>query len=91
MREFYLHLELSPVWCNGEKETTERFRSAEGLGSYSQVPGPYSCDVQRWARAGMPMRREGRFTMANRGDLKKWIAKESDMPKPAHVLTGNAD
>jgi hypothetical protein len=29
--------------------------------------------------------------VADRADLEKWIANESGMPKPAHVLTGDAD
>jgi hypothetical protein len=34
---------------------------------------------------------EGRFTVANRADLEAWIAKESGMPKPPHVFTGDTD
>ena len=29
--------------------------------------------------------------MANRADLEAWIGTQSGMPKPAHVLTGDAD
>jgi phage terminase Nu1 subunit (DNA packaging protein) len=45
--------------------------------------------VQRWARGGMPVRREGRYTVAD--GLEQWIGRESQMPKAAHVLTGDAD
>jgi hypothetical protein len=63
----------------------------KGWTAIAKFLGLTPATVQRWARAGMPVRREGRFTVANRADLEKWIAKESGMPKPAHVLTGDAD
>jgi hypothetical protein len=63
----------------------------KGWAAIAKFLGLTPATVQRWARAGMPVRREGRFTVANRAELEKWIAKESGMPKPAHVLTGDAD
>ena len=63
----------------------------KGWAAIAKFLGLTPATVQRWARAGMPARREGRFTVANRADLEQWIAKESGMPKPAHVLTGDAD
>ena len=47
--------------------------------------------AHRWAKDGMPVRREGRFTTANAEELSAWIGRESHMPAPAHVLTGEAD
>ena len=47
--------------------------------------------AQRWAGEGMPVRREGRFTVADRDAISAWLGRESHMAKPAHVMTGGAD
>jgi hypothetical protein len=47
--------------------------------------------AHRWASEGMPVRREGRFTVANREEVSAWLGRESHMPKPAHVMTADAD
>jgi len=47
--------------------------------------------AHRWASEGMPVRREGRFTVADRDAISAWLGRESHMPKPAHVMTKDAD
>jgi hypothetical protein len=47
--------------------------------------------AHRWAQDGMPVRREGRFTVAEREAINAWLGRESHMSKPAHVITGEAD
>jgi hypothetical protein len=47
--------------------------------------------AHRWASEGMPMRHEGRFTVADREAVSAWLGRESHMPKPAHVMTADAD
>jgi len=47
--------------------------------------------AHRWASEGMPVRREGRFTVADREEVSAWLGRESHMPKPAHVMTADAD
>jgi hypothetical protein len=47
--------------------------------------------AHRWASEGMPVRREGRFTVADREAISAWLGSESHMPKPAHVMTEDAD
>ena len=47
--------------------------------------------AHRWASEGMPVRREGRFTVADREEVTAWLGRESHMPKPAHVMTEDAD
>jgi hypothetical protein len=39
----------------------------------------------------MPVKRQGRFTLANADELRQWLGKEAHMPAPAHVLTDQAD
>ena len=47
--------------------------------------------AHRWASEGMPVRREGRFTVADRDAVSAWLGRESHMPKPAYVMTEDAD
>jgi hypothetical protein len=47
--------------------------------------------AQRWAKEGMPVHREGRFTVANAEELSSWLGRESHMAGPAHVATGATD
>ncbi|MCU1255233.1 MAG: hypothetical protein JWM83_1532 [Candidatus Angelobacter sp.] len=47
--------------------------------------------AHRWASEGMPVRREGRFAVADREAVSAWLGRESHMPKPAHVMTEDAD
>src|SRR6185312_15326545 len=44
-----------------------------------------------WAKGGMPVRREGRFTVADPTELQFWLGRESHMPGPAQVATDTAD
>lgn len=45
--------------------------------------------VQRWAKEGMPLRREGRSVMSSPEELNGWMGKESG--KPVHVASESAD
>jgi hypothetical protein len=47
--------------------------------------------AHRWASEGMPVSREGRSTVADREAVSAWLGRESHMPKPAHVMTEDAD
>src|SRR6185369_1576947 len=47
--------------------------------------------AHRWSSEGMPVRREGRFSVADRDAISAWLGRESHMPKPAHVMTADAD
>lgn len=47
--------------------------------------------AQRWAKAGMPVKREGRSTVADAEELRAWLGREAQMPGPAHIATNTAD
>ncbi len=47
--------------------------------------------AQRWGKTGMPVRRQGRFTVADPDELRQWLGRESEMPEPAHIATNSAD
>lgn len=43
--------------------------------------------VQRWGKSGMPIRREGRFTVASPADLSRWLGRESGAREPVHIAS----
>jgi hypothetical protein len=47
--------------------------------------------VQRWAKSGMPVRREERFMVASQEELGRWLERESGTKQPVHIATDNAD
>src|SRR5262249_44248652 len=58
------------------------------IGAYLGIP---PATAQRWARDGMPVRREGRFTVAEPNQLREWLGREAHMSGPAQIVTGDAD
>ena len=50
-----------------------------------------AASAQRWAKSGMPVRREGRFTVANADDLRAWLGREAHMAAPAEIVTSGTD
>jgi len=60
----------------------------KAIASYLRIP---PSTAQRWAKDGMPVRREGRFTVAAPKELSEWLGRESHMPGPAQVMTDEAD
>jgi hypothetical protein len=63
----------------------------KGWTAISHYLGIPVATAHRWASEGMPVRREGRFTVADRDAVSAWLGRESHMPKPAHVMTADAD
>ena len=70
------------------KFATDELRGWKAIGAYLRIP-PSS--AQRWARDGMPVRREGRITIAEPNQLREWLGREAHMSGPAQILTDNAD
>lgn len=46
--------------------------------------------VQRWAKTGMPVSRQGRFVTASPEDLNLWLGRESG-GKPVHAVAPETD
>lgn len=63
----------------------------KGWAAIARYLGIPVATAHRWAEEGMPVRREGRFTVAEREAISAWLGRESHMPKAAHVMTGEAD
>ena len=47
--------------------------------------------VQRWAREGMPVRREGRYVVASPEALAQWLGRGEWTVTPVHVEPPNED
>ena len=47
--------------------------------------------AHRWAKNGMPVQREGRSTVAEPEELRRWVGRESHMPEAAHIVTPETD
>ena len=69
-------------------EQTGTLRSWKAIAGFLALP---ASTAQRWSNDGMPVHREGRFTVAEAEELRSWLGRESEMPSPAHIATNNAD
>ena len=71
------------------RKKANRERSVELLKGWDAI-GRYlgigSATAQRWAKSGMPVRREGRYTVADPEEIQRWLGREAHMPAPAHVV-----
>jgi len=70
---------------------TEPPRTLKGwkaIGVYLGIGAPAA---QRWAKGGMPVRREGRFTVADVEQIRQWLGRESHMPAKAHIAAPGED
>ncbi|HZD94970.1 MAG TPA: hypothetical protein VE133_11995 [Candidatus Sulfotelmatobacter sp.] len=63
----------------------------KGWTTIAKFLGLTPASAQRWAKEGMPVRHEGRFTVADPKELEAWLGRESHMKAPARVMTGEAD
>src|SRR5262245_47746737 len=70
------------------KPATDELKGWKAIAAYLGIP---PATAQRWARDGMPVRREGRFTVAEPNQLREWLGREAHMSGPAQILTDNAD
>lgn len=70
------------------KPETNVLKGWSAIAAFLKIP---AATVQRWAKAGMPVKREGRFTIANPEELLAWLGREAHMPRPAHIATNTAD
>jgi len=63
----------------------------KGWAAIAGFLGLTPASAQRWAKEGMPVKKEGRFTVADPAELQEWLGRESHMKGPAHVMTQDAD
>jgi phage terminase Nu1 subunit (DNA packaging protein) len=73
------------------KKKTTPVISLKGWAAIARFLGTSPASAQTWAKQGMPVKREGRFAIANPEEVQAWLGQQSHMPKAAHILTDDAD
>jgi hypothetical protein len=63
----------------------------KGWKDIAQFLGQPVAVTQRWARDGMPVRREGRYVKTTQDELSRWIGRESGTKEPVRIATDDAD
>jgi hypothetical protein len=63
----------------------------QGWKEIARFLGQPIATAQHWGKTGMPVEREGRYTVASRDKLSAWLGKESRMGAPAHIPTKGDD
>lgn len=74
-----------------KKKTPPAPTSLKGWAAIARFLGTSASSAQTWAKQGMPVKREGRFTIADPAEVQAWLGQQSHMPKPAHILTNESD
>jgi hypothetical protein len=70
-----------------EKKKAAPVTVLKGWAAIAKFMGTTPASAQTWAKQGMPVKREGRFTTADPAEVQAWLGQQSHMPKPAHILT----
>jgi hypothetical protein len=73
------------------KKKTAPAATLKGWTQIAKFLGTSPASAQTWAKQGMPVRREGRFTIADPTEVQAWLGQQSHMPGPAHILTDDTD
>jgi hypothetical protein len=72
----------------GRQEPSQTLKGWKGIGDYLGIGAAVA---QRWAKSGMPVKRQGRLTVADADEIRKWLGREAHMPGAAHVVTDTGD
>lgn len=71
-----------------QKPAGATIRGWKKIADYLQHP---MSTAQRWAKEGMPVRREGRNVVAEPEQLNAWLARESHAPDAVTIANSNQD
>jgi hypothetical protein len=63
----------------------------KGWSEIAQFLGQPVAVAQRWAKSGMPVRREGRFVTALTNELSQYLGREAGLNVPVRIPTGDTD
>lgn len=66
----------------------------EELRGWKQIAaflGQPQATAQHWAKEGMPVRRDGRYIVASREELSRWLGRESATGQYVRIASDNAD
>jgi len=73
------------------KKKTAPTAALKGWAAIAKFMETTPASAQTWAKQGMPVKREGRFAVADPTEVQAWLGRQSHMPKPAHILTDDTD
>lgn len=62
----------------------------QGLKGWAQIAqflGQPIAVAQRWAKSGMPVKREGRFMTASPEELSQYLGREAGLDVPVHIAS----
>jgi predicted DNA-binding transcriptional regulator AlpA len=76
---------------NPPKELLSEPSDLRGWPAIAQFLGMPNSTVHRWAKEGMPVRREGRNVVASPDELNQWLQRTSGEAAGVHVATSGAD
>jgi hypothetical protein len=71
------------------RERREQPKILKGWKAIGEYLGIGEASAQRWAKGGMPVKRQGRYMVAEASELRQRLGRETHMPGAAHVLTDN--
>jgi phage terminase Nu1 subunit (DNA packaging protein) len=74
-----------------KKKSAQEPTSLKGWTAIAKFLGTSPASAQTWAKQGMPVKRDGRFTIADPAEVQAWLGQQSNMPKAAHILTNETD
>jgi hypothetical protein len=84
-----------------KKQKLKKSRSAQkpkaqpdGLKGWTQIAqflGQPIAVAQRWARSGMPVKRDGRFMTASPEELSRYLGREAGLDVPVHIASEGMD
>ena len=69
-------------------EVPEIIKGWKAIGEYLGIG---AATAQRWAKGGMPVKREGRLTVADANEIREWLGREAHLPGAARVVTDTGD
>jgi hypothetical protein len=70
------------------RSKSSELRGWPTIAKFLSMPGS---TVHRWAKEGMPVRREGRNVVASPEELNQWLQRTSGEAAGVHVLTPGSD
>ena len=82
---------MTPTKSKSKRPKSQESSLLQGWTAIAGFLGLPRATAQRWAKSGMPVRKQGRFTVADKEELQQWLGRESHMPAPAQVVGKNTD
>jgi len=73
------------------KALPSKSSALRGWPAIAQFLGMPNSTVHRWAKEGMPVRREGRNVVASPDELNQWLQRTSGEAAGVHVVTPGSD